>query len=209
MLGLGAVELVIKIYYSDVHEAYPEGGALTQYLHHLNEGDKIDVKGPVGHIKYLGQGLFSIDKKDLPPVKKMTLLGGGTGVAPMLQLIVAVLADEKDETELSFTYANKTEDDVLLKYTLDRLEREHKGRFKVHYMISKETWAADRKTGPEWSSDRVTYGRISLPIIQQHGFPSNGSSHIAVMCGPPAFEEDTCIPALKALGYPEDAIIRY
>ena len=206
---LGAVELVIKIYYSDVHEAYPEGGALTQYLHHLNEGDKIDVKGPVGHIKYLGQGLFSIDKKDLPPVKKMTLLGGGTGVAPMLQLIVAVLADEKDETELSFIYANKTEDDVLLKYTLDRLEREHKGRFKVHYMISKETWAADRKTGPEWSSDRVTYGRISLPIIQQHGFPSNGSSHIAVMCGPPAFEEDTCIPALKALGYPEDAIIRY
>jgi len=206
---LGAVELVIKIYYSDVHEAYPEGGSLTQFLHHLNEGDAIDVKGPVGHIKYLGRGNFSIDKRDLPPVKKMTLLGGGTGVAPMLQLIVAVLADEKDDTELSFIYANKTEDDVLLKYTLDRLEREHAGRFKVHYMISKETWPAEKKTGAEWSSDRITYGRISLPIIEKHGFASNGSSHVAVMCGPPAFEEDTCIPALEKLGYPKESIIRY
>lgn len=206
---LGAIELVIKIYYSDVHEAYPQGGALTQYLHHLNEGDKIEVKGPVGHIKYLGAGNFTIDGKPLAPVKKMTLLGGGTGVAPMLQLIVAVLADDKDQTELSFIYANKTEDDVLLKYTLDRLEREHPGRFKVHYMISKETWPADKKQAPEWSSDRVSYGRVGLPIIEKHGFPANGTSHVAVMCGPPAFEEDACIPALEKLGYPKEAIIRY
>ena len=206
---LGAVELVIKIYYSDVHEAYPEGGALTQYLHHLNEGDAVDVKGPVGHIKYAGRGLFKIDGKDLPRVKRMTLLGGGTGVAPMLQLIVAVLADADDETELSFIYANKTEDDVLLKYTLDRLEREHPGRFKTHYMISKETWAKEDKTDAEWSEDRITYGRINLPIIQKHGFAADGTSSVAVMCGPPAFEEDACIPALKTLGYPDECIIRY
>jgi len=206
---LGAVELVIKIYYSGVHEAYPEGGALTQYLHHLNEGDTIDVKGPVGHIKYSGRGNFSIDKKDLPKVKKMTLLGGGTGVAPMLQLIVAVLADAGDDTELSFIYANKTEDDVLLKYTLDRLEREHAGRFKVHYVISKETWPAEKKTSAEWRADRITYGRINVNIIAKNGFPSNGSSHVAIMCGPPAFEEDTCIPALETLGYPKESIIRY
>ena len=206
---LGAIELVIKIYYSDAHEAYPEGGALTQYLHHLNEGDLVDVKGPVGHIHYLGNGNFTIDKKPLPRATKMTLLGGGTGVAPMLQLIVAALADASDETELSFIYANKTEDDVLLMYTLDRLEREHPTRFRVHYMISKETWAKERKTGPEWSSDRVEYGRVSLPVIRARGFPANGTSHIAVMCGPPAFEEDTCVPALLELGYPKEAIIRY
>lgn len=206
---LGAIELVVKIYYSDVHESYPNGGALTQYMHHLNEGDAIEVKGPVGNIKYLGGGNFTIDNKPLSPVKKMTLLGGGTGVAPMLQLIVAVLADEKDQTELSFIYANKTEDDVLLKYTLDRLEREHPSRFKVHYCISKETWAAEKKTGEEWSADRITYSRISLPIIEKYGFAANGTSHVAVMCGPPSFEEDTCIPALEKLGYPKETIIRY
>ena len=91
----------------------------------------------------------------------------------MLQLIVAVLADEKDQTELSFIYENKTEDDVLLKYTLDRLEREHPSRFKVHYCISKETWAAEKKTGEEWSADRITYSRISLPIIEKYGFAAN------------------------------------
>ena len=118
-------------------------------------------------------------------------------------------ADESDETEISFIYANKTEDDVLLKYTLDRLEREHPKRFRVHYMISKETWPAERKTGAEWSSDRVEYGRVSLPVIRARGFPANGTSHVAVMCGPPAFEEDTCVPALLELGYPKEAIIRY
>ena len=29
------------------------------------------------------------------------------------------------------------------------------------------------------------------------------------MCGPPAFEEDTCIPALKELGFMDEDIIRY
>ena len=77
---LGAVEFVIKIYFSGANENYPEGGALTQYLNQLNEGDTIDVKGPIGHIVYENGGKLIIDKKVRPkPVKKMTLMGGGTG----------------------------------------------------------------------------------------------------------------------------------
>ena len=84
----------------------PEGGALTQYLNQLNEGDTIDVKGPIGHIVYESGGKLIIDKVMLNPVK-MTLMGGGTGVAPMLQLIVAILSDPTDETEIVFIYATK------------------------------------------------------------------------------------------------------
>jgi len=32
---------------------------------------------------------------------------------------------------------------------------------------------------------------------------------VALLCGPPSLEEDTCVPALKALGYTDDMIIRY
>ena len=60
---LGAVEFVIKIYFSGANESYPEGGALTQYLNQLNEGDTIDVKGPIGHIVYENGGKLIIDKK--------------------------------------------------------------------------------------------------------------------------------------------------
>lgn len=67
--------------------------------------------------------------------------------------------------EFFFIYVNKMEDDVLLKYIFDCFECEYKGWFKVYYMIFKEMWVVDRKIGSEWSSDRVTYGRISLFII--------------------------------------------
>jgi hypothetical protein len=32
---------------------------------------------------------------------------------------------------------------------------------------------------------------------------------VALLCGPPSLEEDTCMPALKALGYTDANIIRY
>jgi len=205
---LGAVEFVIKIYFSGANENYPEGGALTQYLNQLNEGDTIDVKGPIGHIVYENGGKLIIDKKVRPkPVKKMTLMGGGTGVAPMLQLIVAILSDPKDETEIVFIYANKSEKDVLLKYTLDRLEREHPKRFRMHYLISK---AMDNSYESDITKGRMQVGRISKKIIGLQGFDaSKDGTSVAVMCGPPAFEEDTCIPALKELGFVDDDIIRY
>ena len=205
---LGAVEFVIKIYFSGANESYPEGGALTQYLNQLNEGDTIDVKGPIGHIVYENGGKLIIDKKvRANPVKKMTLMGGGTGVAPMLQLIVAILSDPTDETEIVFIYANKSEKDVLLKYTLDRLEREHPKRFRMHYLISK---AVDKSYESDIAKGRMQVGRISKKIIGLHGFDtSKDGTSVAVMCGPPAFEEDTCIPALKELGFMDEDIIRY
>ena len=43
----------------------------------------------------------------------------------MLQMIVAILSDPEDETEIRFLFANKTEKDILLRYTLDRLQAEH------------------------------------------------------------------------------------
>jgi nitrate reductase (NAD(P)H) len=205
---LGAIEFVIKIYFSGANASYPGGGALTQFLNQLNEGDTIDVKGPVGHIVYENGGKLIIDKKLRPNnVKKMTLMGGGTGVAPMLQLIVAILSDPRDETEIVFIYANKSEKDVLLKYTLDRLEREHPARFRIHYLISN---ALDNSYSEDIAKGRMQVGRISQRIIALHGFDaSNDGTSVAIMCGPPAFEEDTCMPALKELSFPDEDIIRY
>eukprot|EP00227_Mantoniella_beaufortii_P009506 CAMPEP_0197593360 /NCGR_PEP_ID=MMETSP1326-20131121/17928_1 /TAXON_ID=1155430 /ORGANISM="Genus nov. species nov., Strain RCC2288" /LENGTH=61 /DNA_ID=CAMNT_0043159311 /DNA_START=78 /DNA_END=260 /DNA_ORIENTATION=+ len=61
----------------------------------------------------------------------MTMLAGGTGVAPCLQMIVAVLSNPADKTKIKFVFANKSEKDILLRYTLDRLQKENPGRFSV------------------------------------------------------------------------------
>ena len=194
---LGAVEFVIKIYFPNDHPNFPDGGQLTQYLNTVNVGDSVEVKGPMGHIVYNGLGELVVGKR-IYAVDNVTMIAGGTGVAPMLQMIVAILANPHDKTRIKFLFANKSVKDILLKYTLDRLQKENPGRFSVHYTVSKGD-----------ASWKGSVGRVSKLMIAEHCFPAGKSDTIALLCGPPSLEEDTCIPALKELGYLMDSIIRY
>lgn len=47
--------------------------------------------------------------------KKVGLLAGGSGIAPVFQLIRTVLENHRDETQLYLIDANKTEGDILLR----------------------------------------------------------------------------------------------
>ena len=57
---LGHMDLVIKVYFKNVHPKFPDGGKMSQYLENMKIGDTIDVRGPSGLLVYKGQGLFSI-----------------------------------------------------------------------------------------------------------------------------------------------------
>lgn len=48
------------------------------------------------------------------------MMAGGTGITPMLQVITAILR-EGTKIEMSLIFANKTEDDILLRTTIDKL----------------------------------------------------------------------------------------
>ena len=63
-----------------------QGGRMSQYLESLKIGDAIDVKGPLGHFVYLGQGNF---RHSGHPGRTTTLsmVAGGTGITPMWQVI--------------------------------------------------------------------------------------------------------------------------
>ena len=92
---LGHMDLVVKIYPANVHPKFPDGGKMTQYLESLNIGDTIDVRGPSGHLVYRGKGAFDIKEDKKGPVKEtkvknVSMIAGGTGITPMLQLVRAV-----------------------------------------------------------------------------------------------------------------------
>ena len=42
---------------------FPEGGKMSQALGRLKVGDTIDVKGPLGHVTYIGRGLMLLDEE--------------------------------------------------------------------------------------------------------------------------------------------------
>ena len=98
----------------------------------------------------------------------MTMIGGGTGVAPMLQMIVAVLANPADKTQIKFLFAKKHKD-ILLKYTLDRLQRENPDRFSVHCRDQR------RRTlvGINWTSQQKDDSRILFPCTRLAGSLKN------------------------------------
>uniref|UniRef100_A0AC34RPL5 NADH-cytochrome b5 reductase n=1 Tax=Panagrolaimus sp. JU765 TaxID=591449 RepID=A0AC34RPL5_9BILA len=199
---VGFVELLIKVYFSNTHPKFPEGGKMTQHLESMQLGDKIDFRGPSGLLVYEGNGVFAVkeDKKAAAikrKYKEVGMIAGGSGLTPMLQIIREVLKHDDDPTKLSLLYANQTENDILMRPELDELAKEHPDRFRVWYTLD--------RPNPLWS---FSVGFINDEMISNH-LPAPGNSTIILMCGPPAMITNACMPALDKLGYPPDQRFAY
>lgn len=191
---LGYMDLVVKVYFKNVHPKFPDGGKLSQYLENLKIGDTINVRGPSGRLKYLGKGQFSMKllRKDPPTtvnVKNVAMIAGGTGITPMLQLIRYITKDPSDDTKMALIFANQTEDDILLRDELEEVAAKFPEQFKLWYTVDRP------KDGWKYST-----GFISAEMIQNHLFPP-GPDTLVLMCGPPPMVNFACIPNLEKLGY--------
>lgn len=198
----GYMDLVIKVYHANVHPKFPDGGKMTQHLESLQLGETIDVRGPNGLLVYNGGGSFCVrpDKKTEPEVlhtKQVSMIAGGTGITPMLQVIRAVFRDENDTTCLSLLFANQTEDDILLRRELEQVQEEHPDRFKLWYTVDRA------KEGWEYST-----GFINSDMIEKALFPPS-PDNLVLLCGPPPMINFACLPNLDKLGYPQDKRFAY
>lgn len=130
----------------------------------------LDVKGPFKKIAYT------------PNMKKhIGMIAGGTGIAPMLQVIIEVLANPKDNTKISLIFANITEADILLKETLDDLASDN-SNFSVHYVVQ-EPDDADKWTG--------SVGYITEDIVREH-MPAPSEDSMVFVCGSAGMLECIC-----------------
>lgn len=174
----GYFELVIKVYFKDVHPKFPDGGKMTQHLESLNVGDKVKVKGPTGRIQYKGNGKFAIrkDKKSEPVMyefERIGLIAGGSGVTPMYQLMQAITSDPEDRTQAYLLFANQSEDDILLRKEIEQMAEQHPDRIKFWYTVDRST--------PEWA---YSTGFIDADMIEKH-LPAADDKTGIFMCGPP------------------------
>ncbi|KAL4714474.1 hypothetical protein ACJJTC_017769 [Scirpophaga incertulas] len=198
----GYVDLVIKVYYKNIHPKFPDGGKMSQHLNNMKLGETIDVRGPSGRLQYAGNGAFLIKKlrKDPPVktvVKKLNMIAGGTGITPMLQLVRHICRDANDRTEMRLIFANQTEQDILLRNELEKFQTEHPDQFKLWYTIDRpsEGW-------------QYSVGFINEDMIRDHLF-EKGQDVMTLMCGPPPMINFACNPALDKLGYQENLRFAY
>lgn len=193
----GFVDLVVKIYYKNVHPKFPEGGKMSQYLESLRLGDTIDFRGPSGLLVYKGRGSFAMrpDKKS-PPVmtiaKHVGMIAGGTGITPMLQIIHAIMKDPQDETVCYLLFANQTEKDILLRPELEEVLANNPRRFKLWFTLDRapEGW--------EYSQ-----GFINEDMVRNH-LPPPGNDTLILMCGPPPMIQFACNPNLDKVDHSND-----
>ncbi|OGE48660.1 hypothetical protein PENARI_c027G09376 [Penicillium arizonense] len=153
-LDLGRLELVIK--------CYPDGLLTGQYLAALEVGDKVEFRGPKGGMKY-HNGLC----------KKIGMIAGGTGITPMYQLIRAICEDDRDTTEISLIYANRSEEDILLRRELETFARAYPKNFKLWYMLDHPS--------KDWA-----YGKgYVTPEVMAAKLPASAPDTKIMLCGPP------------------------
>ncbi|CAL5056014.1 unnamed protein product [Urochloa decumbens] len=194
---VGHVELLIKIYFKDEDPKFPNGGLMSQYLDSLPLGAAVDIKGPIGHIEYAGRGTFVVNG-ERRFARRLAMVAGGTGITPVYQVIQAVLRDQPDDgTEMHLVYANRTEDDMLLREEIDRWAAAHPARLKVWYVVSK---VARRPEDGGWE---YGVGRVDEQVMREH-LPLGDGDTLALVCGPPAMVECTVRPGLEKMGYDLD-----
>ncbi|XP_008794525.2 nitrate reductase [NADH]-like [Phoenix dactylifera] len=189
---VGHFELLIKIYFKGENPKFPNGGLMSQHLESLPMGSILDIKGPLGHIEYAGRGHFLINGKPRFAAR-LAMIAGGTGITPVYQVIQAVLRDQpEDRTEMHLVYANRTEDDILLRDELDGWAREHPDQLKVWYVVG------EAKRNEEW---RYSTGFVTESILREH-IPMGGSEDtLALACGPPPMIQFAVLPSLEKMNY--------
>jgi nitrate reductase (NAD(P)H) len=189
---IGHFDLLVKVYFKNEHPKFPNGGLMTQYLDSLPVGSYIDVKGPLGHVEYTGRGSFVINGKQRH-ASRLAMICGGSGITPMYQIIQAVLREQpEDHTEMHLVYANRTEDDILLRDELDRWAAEYPDRLKVWYVI-------DQVKRPEegW---KYSVGFVTEAVLREH-VPEGGDDTLALACGPPPMIQFAISPNLEKMKY--------
>jgi len=187
-VDLGYFELVIKVYRRNEHPNFPEGGKMSQHMDTLNVGDTLTVKGPVGHVEYLGGGRYKLDGEE-KTTDTINLIAGGTGITPCYQVLKAIARDPSDKTKVALVYANNTPSDILLKDELDELAKDP--RISVWHTVT------DAAGDDNWA---YSTGYVTPDMCKKHLLPVTKTA-IGAMCGPPPMIKFAAIPSLEQMGF--------
>ncbi|EEB89924.1 hypothetical protein MPER_11931, partial [Moniliophthora perniciosa FA553] len=172
---------------------YDQGNA-SKHIHSLKEGDTLAIKGPIP------KWPWKMNEFD-----QVTLIGGGSGITPLYQIVTHALADSSNRTKFTLLFSNVTEADILLRGELDALKKKYPSNFDVVYVLDKPPQA--------WSGPS---GYMTKDLLQKYIASPDLKDKVKVfVCGPPpqvaaiagkkaGMKQGELGGILKELGYTED-----
>ena len=200
----GYVDFVIKIYKKNQHPDFPDGGFMSQKVDELNIGESFKFKGPNGRLEYLGNGEFAIKQLKsqggeilTKRYKNIGMIAGGSGITPMIPIIRSILGDENDSTNIHLLFANKTEEDIILRDKLENRQEEFSHQYKYFYTIS--------ESNENWTGYT---GHINTKMLNET-MPQNTDDTLILLCGPPKMISEAAKPSLEELNYSKENIFTF
>jgi len=162
----GVMDLVVKAY------PYRPGGGVGAYICNLKVGEKM-------YAKVKAKRLMHGDARVSRRWKKIGLIGGGTGIAPLFQIARILLNDPLERSCLHLLSINRREEDILMRQELEDLASVNLDRFKVGYCL----------TTPPAGWDGLS-GRGSVEMLREVLPPPTGDGTTMILvCGSDGFVE--------------------
>lgn len=187
MLSLPPVgEAIFSITSSPTEKDYLEfsikkTGSVTNFLHEIEEGYQLGVRGPYGN----GFPLEMLKGKDL------LFIGGGIGLAPLRSLINYCLANRGDYGQVDIVYGARTPEDLVQRAEIfDNWPRASNTNVYLTVDVEWKGWDGHVGFVPQYT--------------EEIGFaPEN---RIAVTCGPPIMIKFV-LEGLERMGFKPEQVI--
>jgi NAD(P)H-flavin reductase len=159
-------------------------GLVTTYLHNMNPGDIMGVRGPLGNWY----------PWEIMEGKNVVIIGGGFAFTTLRSSIIYMLdpVNRSKFKDIHVIYGARTPGMLLYKNELAAWEK----RDDIHMHIT-----VDATDNPDWE-----YNVGFVPTITEQKAPSGSPDTYAIVCGPPIMIKFTQ-PVLDNLGYDHDHII--
>lgn len=166
-----------------------KGGLVSNFLNDtVQVGDSFNAMRPSGRFFIENSVKFR---------RKIYLIGGGSGITPLMSILRAVLFNEP-KSEVVLFYANRTREDIIFHEALKKLEKIFPTRLRVFHFISAEKiregnyypgrfkestflplLKASRKGAENWEEERFYLCgpegliRVTRESLKKAGIPDN------------------------------------
>ena len=156
-------------------------GVLTDYLHSLEVGDEITVRGPYGNN-------FPVETE--LKGKDLLFIAGGIGLAPLRSVINYVIDNRENYGKVDILYGSRSADDLVQLKEIQEVWMNTPG-INVHLPIDRPQ---ERREG--------NVGFVPA-YLKELNFAAEGK--VALVCGPPIMIKFV-LAALKEMGFSDEQV---
>ncbi|GIV42143.1 MAG: phenylacetic acid degradation protein [Vicingaceae bacterium] len=141
-------------------------GKMSTYLNEqVQAGDLLEVSSPLGNFT-----------PELDPHRSVTYLciAAGSGITPIMSIIKSALYVEK-QSKILLIYGNRNKENTIFYNELSALQKENPGRFKIHFVFSREKGQSPNHEG------RIDPAKVDY-FLETEGIDLSQTE--AFICGP-------------------------